>query len=212
MLTLKCFANNFAILHPPTFKSEISLQQQATYSQSNFTTYKYDNYNHFTDLWIMSGQPGWAGTVVPEGTFRHLLDFWCKMKITQADTPTIRMDCHPIQANWCPHLCHPHHFYARCPSWYNPPNLSWLGTGTKYAGLHTRWLGHQSSLICFLHLLRFMASSLFNLHAWQSFSTISLHVFFEKYYYYYYYYYIHLTAFFPGQLRWDGTRKAELFW
>jgi len=24
------------------------------------------------------------------------------------------------------------------PSWHNPPNLSWLGTGTKYAGLHTR--------------------------------------------------------------------------
>jgi len=32
---------------------------------------------------------------------------------------------------------------------------------------------HQSSLICFLCLLRPMASSLFNLHAWQSFSTIS---------------------------------------
>jgi len=27
--------------------------------------------------------------------------FWCKMKITQADTPKIRMDCHPIQTNWC---------------------------------------------------------------------------------------------------------------
>jgi len=67
--------------------------------------------------------------------------FWCKMKITQADAPTIRMDCHPIQTNWCFHLCHPHHFYARCPSWHNPPNLSSLGTGTKYAGLHIRWLG-----------------------------------------------------------------------
>jgi len=21
------------------------------------------------------------------------------------------------------------------------PNLSWLGTGTKYAGVHTQWLG-----------------------------------------------------------------------
>jgi len=38
--------------------------------------------------------------------------------------------------------------------------------------------GHQSSLICFLHLLRSMASSLFSLCAWQSFSTISLQVFF----------------------------------
>jgi len=63
------------------------------------------------------------------------------MKITQADAPTIWMDCHPIQTNWFPHLCHPHHFYAGCPSLHNPPNLSWLGTSTKYAGLHTPWLG-----------------------------------------------------------------------
>jgi len=63
------------------------------------------------------------------------------MKITQADTPTVQMDCHPIQTKWCPHLCHPHHFYTGCPSWYNPPNLSWLGTGTKCAALHTWWLG-----------------------------------------------------------------------
>jgi len=28
-------------------------------------------------------------------------------------------------------------FYAGCPSCCNPPTLSWLGTGTKYAGLHT---------------------------------------------------------------------------
>ena len=25
-------------------------------------------------------------------------------------------DCHPIQTNSCLHLCHLHHFYARCPS------------------------------------------------------------------------------------------------
>jgi len=24
------------------------------------------------------------------------------MKITLADAPTVRMDCHPIQTNWCP--------------------------------------------------------------------------------------------------------------
>jgi len=27
---------------------------------------------------------------------------WCKMKITQADAPTIRMDCHPNHSNWRP--------------------------------------------------------------------------------------------------------------
>jgi len=47
----------------------------------------------------------------------------------------------------------------------------------KHSLTHT-YCGHQSSLICFLHLLRSMASSLFNLCAWQSFSTISLKVFF----------------------------------
>jgi len=47
----------------------------------------------------------------------------------------------------------------------------------KHSLTHT-YCGHQSSLICILHLLRSMASSLFNLHAWQSFSTISLQVFF----------------------------------
>ena len=57
-----------------------------------------------------------------------------------ADSQTIRMHCHPVQTNWCLRLSHPHHFYARCPSWHNPPNLSWFGTGTKYAGLHTWWL------------------------------------------------------------------------
>jgi len=74
----------------------------------------------------------------------HLATFWifcCKMKIIQADAPTIRMDCHPIQTNWCHHLCHHYHFYAGCLSLHNPPNLSWLGSGTKFAGLHTQWLG-----------------------------------------------------------------------
>jgi len=88
-------------------------------------------HNHFKALWTV------CVCVVPEGTFCHLLDFLVQKTITQADAPTIRMDCHPIQTNWCLHLCHPHHFYAGCPSWHEPPNLSWLGTGTKYAGLHT---------------------------------------------------------------------------
>jgi len=42
----------------------------------------------------------------------------------------------------------------------------------KHSPTHTCH-GHQSSLISFLHLLWSMASSLFNLRAWQSFSTVS---------------------------------------
>jgi len=38
--------------------------------------------------------------------------------------------------------------------------------------------GHQSSLICCIHLLRSMASSLFIPRAWQPFSTNSVQVFF----------------------------------
>jgi len=57
----------------------------------------------------------------------------------------------------------------------------WMLSGTtwvsryqkKHSPTHT-YCNHQSSLICFLHLLRSVASSLFNLRAWQSFSTISL--------------------------------------
>jgi len=47
----------------------------------------------------------------------------------------------------------------------------------KHSPTHT-YRGHQSSLISFLHLLRSMASSLFNLRAWQSFFTMSLQAFF----------------------------------
>jgi len=47
----------------------------------------------------------------------------------------------------------------------------------KHSPTHT-YHGHQSSLICVLHLLQSTVSSLFNLRAWESFSTISLQVFF----------------------------------
>jgi len=61
----------------------------------------------------------------------------------------------------------------------------WILSGTtrvsryqkKHSPTHT-YRSHQSSLICFLHLLQSMASSLFNLRAWHTFSTISLQVFF----------------------------------
>jgi len=39
---------------------------------------------------------------------------------------------HSIRTNQWPTSIIPR-FYAGCPSWHNPPTLSWLGTGTKYA-------------------------------------------------------------------------------
>jgi len=61
----------------------------------------------------------------------------------------------------------------------------WILSGTtrvswyqkKHSPTHT-YRGHQSSFICFIHLLLSMASSLFSPHAWQSFSTISVQVIF----------------------------------
>jgi len=47
----------------------------------------------------------------------------------------------------------------------------------KRSPTHT-YRGHQSSLICFIHLIWSMASSLFNPCTRQSFSTVSLQVFF----------------------------------
>ena len=47
----------------------------------------------------------------------------------------------------------------------------------KHSPTHT-YRGHQSSLICFLHVLWSMAYFLFNLCTCQSFFTISLQVFF----------------------------------
>jgi len=45
----------------------------------------------------------------------------------------------------------------------------------KHSRTHT-YADDQSSLICFLHLLRSIASSLFSLRAWQSFCTTSVQV------------------------------------
>jgi len=94
-------------------------------------------HNHFTALWTLSGTT--RVSRYQKVHFAIFWMFWSKMKITQADAPTIWMDCHPIQTNRCLQLCHPHHFYAGCPSLHNPTNLSWLGSGTKYAGLHTHY-------------------------------------------------------------------------
>jgi len=74
---------------------------------------------------------------VPEENL--LLDFMVQGKISETDTPTIRMGATPSELIRDPSPSFLH-FYAGCPSCRNPPNLSWLGTGTKYAGLHTQWL------------------------------------------------------------------------
>jgi len=59
----------------------------------------YYYYNHFMALWTMSGTT--QVSQYHKVHFAIFWIFWCKMKITQADAATIRMDWHPIQTNWC---------------------------------------------------------------------------------------------------------------
>ena len=78
-------------------------------------------------------------------------------------------------------LCDPWISYSHT---HNCFTALWILSGTtrvsQYQKKHSPYTyrGHQSSLICFIHLLRSMASSLFNPCTWQSFSTISVQVFF----------------------------------
>jgi len=59
------------------------------------TTYIHHTHtpNHFTALWTLSGTI-WVSQY-RKVHFAIFWIFWYKMKITQADAPTIRMDCHP---------------------------------------------------------------------------------------------------------------------
>jgi len=74
---------------------------------------------------------------------RRQILFWTFIvqgKITEGrhtDHPDGR---HPSKIIGVPPPSFPH-FYAGYHSYCNPPTLSWLGTGTKYAGLHTSWCG-----------------------------------------------------------------------
>ena len=91
-----------------------------------------------------------------------------------------------------PSCTHPQHSYTPCAGAQASPLLGpgsrkpfpqikiYHYTPNRYQKKHSPTdtnPDHQTSFINFLHLLRSIASSLFNLRAWQSFSTISLHSF-----------------------------------
>jgi len=60
----------------------------------------------------------------------------------QRQTPTDQPDGrHSIEINQRPTTITPH-FYAGYPSCRTATTLSSLGTGTKYAGVHTQWRGY----------------------------------------------------------------------
>ena len=74
------------------------------------------------------------------------------------------------------------HTHKHIQLFYSSMDFVWDNPGEPvpedtFIHSHLSW-SHQSSFICFFHLIWSMASSLFNPHAWQSFSTIFLQVFF----------------------------------
>jgi len=79
----------------------------------------------------------------------------------------------------CIHLSFTHtHTRARFMALWILSGTTWVSQyQKKHSPTHT-YPDHQSSFICFLHLLQFMASFLFNLRAWQSFCATSVQVFF----------------------------------
>jgi len=111
-------------------------------------------HNHITALWTLSGTTRviWY----QKEHFAIFWIFWCKMKITQADTPIIQMDCHPIQTNQCPHLCHPTIFMPDSlpdttlpiyPGLGHAPNMLACIPGGLVAK-NTRWLGCKKYVNC----------------------------------------------------------------
>jgi len=67
-------------------------------------------HNHFTALWSLDFVWDNPGKMVPEGTFRHILDFLVQNEDNtgrRTNNPDGLPRCHPIQTNWCPHLYHP---------------------------------------------------------------------------------------------------------
>ena len=112
-----------------------------TYKHTPPVSSTYNNNNRLTALFL--GQPRWAGW--PTRTFTHSWQvsqdrmihdifwvLWHKGEITEVDTDNSAWTPPDYQSP----ICHLHHFYAGCTSCHNPPNLSWLGIGTKYASLH----------------------------------------------------------------------------
>ena len=67
--------------------------------------------------------------------------FWTQRKITEADTPAIRLGSTPSRLISDPPPSF-RHFYAGSPFCRNPPTLSWPGRGTKC------WLARPVAQIC----------------------------------------------------------------
>jgi len=120
-------------------------------------------------------------------------------QIMEASVPTIRLDATPSGPSISPPPTPPQ-FYAGCPSCRNPSSLSWLGTGTKYAGLHTWRLNSNSNLLqCSQLFMIYSIAQIFWKSMLNSFSYTAIRQTTDT----------HLTALCPGLPGWSGTRKIK---
>jgi len=100
-------------------------------------------HNHF-----MAPFPGTSGRA---GVRNLLLDFKVQGKIDMRQTHQ-QSSWAPLYPNFQQPTSFIAHFYSGCLFRHNPPNLSWLGTATIYAGLHTQWLGYHKTLYTYCNI------------------------------------------------------------
>jgi len=82
---------------------------------------------------------------IPNNHHFPTIIFWILMvqgKITEVDTATVQLGATPSELISEPSPSSPH-FCAGCPSCRNPPNLSWLGTGTGIC-----WIAYPVAWFC----------------------------------------------------------------
>jgi len=114
--------------------------------------------------------PFWDYPGEPVSEENLLLDFYGAREDNSGASPSVLSSDPPPSSP---------HFYARCPSCHNSPTLSWLGTGTKYAGLHTELMvpqsrkfsnkmytgiSHAGHMATFVHVIKFNISYVCVLH------------------------------------------------
>ena len=85
----------------------------------------------------------YLGEPVPEEIF--FWTSWSNGKYSEADTLTIRLGATPSRLISDPPPSSP--ILRWTPFLPEPSHLSWLGTGTKYAGLHNQWLGLVAAVV-----------------------------------------------------------------
>jgi len=125
--------------HHPIFISFFHLPQSIASS-----LFKLQAWQSFctTSLHVLFGLPlGLEPSTLYSIHFNHLLDFYgarednrSRYTNSSAGRPPCELVSDPIPSS--------PHFYARCPSCCNHPNLSWLGTGTG-----TCWIANPHGLV-----------------------------------------------------------------